>query len=249
VNKPYIGITGFVSRQEVEAMLALMPAEGRHKLMVGVLVSSKSLCGVANRWPNRYSEVEEIQSIFVDHPCALNLIHFNFKKDLGGKLSDEMAILMNIAGPACHGFQLNIPWPSLDELRLFRNEYPNVVIVLQIGSRAFERVRNPDVMASLINAYSRHIDYVLLDPSCGFGQPLNQAQLLYYLESIYQPSLGIGYGVAGGLSAGTFHLIPEIVKRYPDICIDTEGLLRDEEDRLNLDEAGDYLREALRVQK
>lgn len=40
--KPYIGVTGFMKREEVEAVLAAFSENSTHKLMVGVLASSKT---------------------------------------------------------------------------------------------------------------------------------------------------------------------------------------------------------------
>lgn len=56
MNKPYIGITGFMSRDEVEEVLTVFPENSTRKLMVGVLASEKTLHGPTNKWPNRYPD-------------------------------------------------------------------------------------------------------------------------------------------------------------------------------------------------
>ena len=246
--QPYIGITGFMSKQEVEAVLALMPEGGRHKLMVGVLASSKTLRNVANKWPNRYPKTDKIGNIFVDHPAALNLIHFNYKKDLGGILFRELETLMHLAAPNVHGFQLNIAWPNIEQLEQFRALYPDAVIVLQIGGRAFAKANNdPEMLARLAKVYDKYVNYFLLDPSGGFGIELDTDELQQYIDSLRFSRLKAGLGVAGGLSARTMDLIYPIHRVCSNICIDAEGRLRDEEDQLDLEKAGAYLREALRV--
>jgi hypothetical protein len=43
--EPYIGVTGFMSALEVEAVLAAVPSDKKYVLMAGVLASNKTLAG------------------------------------------------------------------------------------------------------------------------------------------------------------------------------------------------------------
>src|SRR3989344_2763546 len=77
---PYIGVTGFMTPQEVRAGLRGFGASSGRKLMVGVLASSETLAGRTGKWRRRYPKIERIHEIFQAHPSALNLIHYSTDK-------------------------------------------------------------------------------------------------------------------------------------------------------------------------
>ncbi len=61
-KKPYVGVTGFMSSQEViDTMKNINFKKAERLLMVGVLASSKTIRGGANKWPNRYPPLGEIK--------------------------------------------------------------------------------------------------------------------------------------------------------------------------------------------
>ena len=249
-NKPYIGITGFMSREEVNSMLSEMPVTQDRLLMVGVLASSKTLAGIESRWPNRYPKINQIGNIFTNHPLALNLIHYNTREP--SSLSKQLFKLAEIAGENLHGFQLNIAWPPVDEINAYRERYPKKKIVLQIGNKAFSEINgSPSSLASKVEYdYEKLIDYVLLDPSEGLGKPFDVRRIREYLLylSIYSKDNSLkGYGAAGGLSARTLSLVEPLVSRFPNLCIDAEGLLRSKNDSLDLDKSKQYINRFLEI--
>lgn len=247
--RPYIGITGFVSHEEVEAMLALMPENCEHLLMVGVLASQRTLHGEPPKRPNRNPKKEDIENIFPNpsihnsgNRTTLNLIHYNTKDD--SDLSDQLFRMMC---RDCDGFQLNIAWPSKWELIYFL-DCLSMDIVLQVGGRALRELEcSPQQLADKVMEYKGLINYVLLDQSGGLGKPLDADALRPHLETLRLAMPNLGLGVAGGLSAETLHLIEPLIRDFPDISIDAEGLLRDAEDRLDLAKAGEYLQRALEL--
>jgi len=116
--RPYIGITGFMSREEVDAMLALMPPDSKRMLMVGILANQKTLRNEPQKRPNISPVKEEIEKIFPpfsindsENRVTFNLIHYNTRD--ASDLSDQ---LFQIMCGDCDGFQLNIAWPPKWEL-------------------------------------------------------------------------------------------------------------------------------------
>jgi len=74
---PYVGVTGFMNRQQVTQALSCVPANSNRKLMVGVLISYKTLRGEKNILnEGRYPQRELINAIFIEHPLAFNVIHY-----------------------------------------------------------------------------------------------------------------------------------------------------------------------------
>ena len=244
MKQPYIGITGFMIQEEVRSVLDILPENFNRLVMIGALVSRKTLQGGENKWPNRYPKKEKVEDIFIDHPRALNLVHYNTGDQ--ATLFDQLVEVTELS-PNIDGFQLNMTWPAPDELRRYREQYPNMKIVLQVGERAFMRVdHSPSfLLGRVMTNYLGLIDYLLLDPSGGQGKPMDASILQPYLETLAMAEetakIDIGIGIAGGLGPKTMHLLAPLVKDFPDISIDAEGQLRDENDNLNLVAAKEYL--------
>ena len=98
----YIGVTGFMNNSEVKKAIEIVPENTTYNLMVGILMSSKTLAGFANKYPSRYPQRENIADIFIDHPKALNLIHYS--TDTPEKLLFELYCLTDLGGKNLDGF-------------------------------------------------------------------------------------------------------------------------------------------------
>ena len=245
--KPYIGVTGFMNWQEVSEVLKVVPAKADRLLMAGVLASSKTIQGVTNKYPNRYPKPEQLGNIFIRHPQVLNLIHFNTKES--DALYDQLITVLNLAGPFCHGFQLNVAWPSTEMLVRFAIKPYRTIMILQVGNHAFEMIgHSPEKLADKVaKEYAHLIDGILLDPSGGRGQMMNFEILLPYLRALKEKDLSVRLGVAGGLSANTVGLLTTLVSEFPDLCIDAEGRLRDKNDKLDIEAAKKYLEKSFEI--
>lgn len=240
---PYIGVTGFMFASQVEQILKnqnINPSTIGRRLMVGVLVSSKTLQGLENKWPMRYPKIKDLGTIFSSDPSCLNLIHFS--SDHPGSLYDELMKITELAGPYLHGFQLNIPWPDKEQLLKYKEFYPGMQLVLHLGVEAFEE-KEHDItkVYKAVVEYGELIDYILLDMSAGKGTPLD-SNIIENLVSEFTPLGYLGVGVAGGLHAGNIQQkLFDIVVKYPDVSTDAEGKLQSENEGLNFYEVRRYL--------
>ncbi len=226
---PYIGVTGFMSREEVSQALTAVSRETAYRLMVGVLMSSKTLAGQTNKWPGRYPKKESVADIFIDDPRALNLIHYN--TDTPEMLASEVGQIVELAGPHLDGFQFNVKWPDHPlQLKAVREMFPDLYLLLQIGGRAMEEIlsfgRYPmELLKTMVGWYLPHIDAILIDPRGGKGELLNTAKGAEWLRAARELS-GIEVGISGGLGSVTTHLIEPLAKKFPRLNIDAEGQLR-----------------------
>lgn len=246
MERPYIGITGFMSKEEANAIFELQQLPKNRLVMVGVLASLKTLRGIQNKRPNRYPKVENIAEIFPEHPQALNLIHY--ATDEPETLYTQLREITKLGGENMHGLQLNIAWPPPFALYEYRLAYPFKKIVLQIGNRALEMVDTlPLFLAEKIRSYEKVVDYILIDPSGGLGKPLDTSHADVYLRVLKRKNIDIGLGVAGGLSPTTLNLVEPLAEDFPDLSIDAEGRLRDENDNLDLVLAKKYLEKAFEI--
>ncbi len=256
-RKPYVGVTGFTACEQVEEVLKVFPKlTGKTMgdweqlpvmLMAGVLVSSKTMRGGINRWPERYPEIGKVEEIIPHDPRVLGLIHFNTDaEDIASELKDLFDILgypKNI-----DGVQLNVPWPEPAEVREFWHQYfrdsgdHEPYIVLQVGEDAFAMTNHdPTTLSVWLHDYQGIVDYVLLDPSGGEGKRFDPFELYPYIKEIRARGINIDIGVAGGLSDICYsHCLP-ILEQFPETSVDAQGGLRDKAtDRLDLDRAVQY---------
>lgn len=246
LKKPYIGVTGFMSRAEVDAVLTAIPAGAERLLMVGVLVSSKSIVGIPNSNPNRYPRPEKIADMFTNHPKVLNFAHIHIKDT--DKLLDFMCKVAEFGGENFHGFQLNIPWPSIYALMEYRRSNPDHKIVLQCGRQALERVNvDPYILAKKVSEYVGVCDYVLIDQSMGEGKLLNPAFVMECLDAMSYLKEEFRFVIAGGLRSGGLDIIKPIMAEYPDISFDTEKGVRDDNDNLVVAKAKQFYLEGYEI--
>lgn len=244
---PYIGVTGFMRQEEVVAAWAEASKKlhrSKHILMIGCLVSHKTLLGQTNKWPNRYPPIEKLTGIFPPKDeSTLNLVHYHTTDQ--STLYNQLVKISELVGSHLDGYQLNIRWPDIEQLLRYKDDYPDHKIVLQCGSEAMSDVDNePKALADAIDTYEYLVDYVLIDPSGGKGQAINIVFAGECLEAITKICPWVVPGIAGGLGPNTISHIESLAHKYPNLCIDAEGRLRDEEDNIHLGKIRTYIKEA-----
>lgn len=241
----YAGVTGFMHADEIEHAGRSFDAPRGCYLMAGVLMSSKTLKGEANKWPGRFPKREDVANIFRNYDPVYNTVHYN--TDDGSTLDLQLEQVMEYAGPNLHGFQINHPWPNPVLLERFRQKYPQLSLILQVGHRALAEVDNSgaNLARTLDHHYSGIVQYVLLDPSGGLGKELDPEKMEEYLARIYDRGIPpFGVGIAGGLCrANAFKILSPFFKKYARLSVDAEGKLRSPqpEDKLVEKHVSDYL--------
>jgi hypothetical protein len=250
----YVGITGFVSREEVDFALSCLPAG--LTLMCGVLASSKTLCGHTNKYPQRYPKAEDIAAIFSDDPRCLNLVHVatdSTPSEVDGRLIPPFIDMLRgqrAGGPLYHGVQINCLRPPIkrSDLVSFVDAFPKARVVLQIGPRWLAAKLNKPFLSGTGGVSSLASD-ILLDVSGGRGTALDAAKAAGMVRALRRElvhwGLNCRIGIAGGLCAEALPTIAPLVREH-GLSIDAEGRLRDGDEGgvLNLDKARAYLRAA-----
>ncbi|MCE2499977.1 MAG: hypothetical protein J4G13_03840 [Dehalococcoidia bacterium] len=107
---------------------------------------------------------------------------------------------------------------------------------------------DPSLLAQRCAEYAGIVTDVLVDASEGLGIPLDAGRTVRYLEAIAATAPDLGLVVAGGLSAANVaDLLSPLLPKWASVSIDAEGRLRDEDDRLDLGAATDYLEAAVQL--
>jgi len=244
---PYIGICDFTSPKQVERLLPLFPETLPHKLMVGVMMSQKTLTGRPSRWSGIFLPKEEIASIFIDHPRVMNTIHYADYEDVDPRqLSVYLERVVCHGGPNLHAIQLDMIWPNELEVWRFRRTFPFMPIVLQVGKQAMKIAGDdPQEVVAHLKRYGDVIDYVLLDRSMGRGEGMDAELLLTYADAIaeYIPDLGLAW--AGGLGPKTTGRAAPLYLKHPNGSADAQSQLRpsgDAKDPIHWGYARQYLK-------
>ncbi len=261
--KPYVGITGPTSLSEVSSLVEAFATAGYsmdspHVPMLGYLVSHKTLRGqpTANR---RYPPVKELSPLIeAAKGRILPMVHYNTKdhSTLASQVGEIFVLLYNALYP-CRALQLNVVWPGVDQVKLIKDIYPEMLIVLQASHKAMGD-KTPSEIAARINAYGKSISYVLIDPSGGRGQEFDLGHSLAVYQEIREKLPELMVGFAGGFTGDNVEArVREIISRTGEdnFCIDAEGGLRNKisaeygDDLLNSIKAQAYLQGAAKVLK
>lgn len=232
----YVGVSGFMSRAEVNAALAALPVG--LTLMCGALVSAKTLRGERNKYPLRYPRVEDIANIFSDDPRCLNLI--NYSSDSEPSAAD-VARLQTLSGPRCHGFQFNGVLPSAATLSALAGG--TVVLQLRTELRTDGDLTPEFQACRALRGCDVHI---LIDGSGGRGVPIDATTAALWADCIRnQIGSHVGLAFAGGFNAARAWSMVAPIRKYR-ASIDAEGGLRDGPDGgvLNVDAMREYLQAA-----
>lgn len=257
---PYIGMTDFRNAKQVRQMLEAFRANCSglrqpKKMMVGVMMSRKTLWGLPSKFELAFPHNSEVSGIFINDPLVFNALHYADYEGVDVLESLEMAI--SLAEPNIHALQLDMIWPDPEIVRDYHRIYPDLKIILQVGSSAFDYVSsNPRELIVKLKEYN-HGDHsalsaVLLDRSMGQGKGMDASLLRPYLSAIkdWQPDLALA--VAGGLGPDTLHLVEPLIPEFPDLSIDAQGRLRPSGsflDPIDWSMADKYVRSALEMYK
>lgn len=251
---PYIGITDFISLQQVWNMHNIFERQGprRRKLHIGVMMSYKTLYGIPTKWKDSFPPKECIAKIFSsdDTYNCLHYADYHYDRDLAW----SVATAISYGGIGIHALQLDMVWPNPGEIaNAVHTSRKNIEVILQVGRKALDEVQNdPQLLVEKLRDYEGVIHRVLLDKSGGEGRGMDAVALLPFARAIKKHMPLLGLVVAGGLGPTSMHLVEPIVKEFPDVSIDAQGKLRPSGnaiDPIDWNMAGTYLVKALELLK
>ncbi len=229
--KPYIGITDFMTRDQVRAMLEVFnrtkPKEGSGRVLhVGVMTGYNTLHGNESIFTKAFPKNEAIADIFWSDE-TFNCLHYADYKE-HPKLAASLTKAITLGGTGIHALQLDMIWPAVAEIATaVHTSRKKIEVILQLNTLALSYVENdPNQLVERLEEYNGTIHRVLLDMSMGRGLGMNPIVLLPFARAIkkYFPHLGLV--VAGGLGPFSMKLVKTITDEFPDVSIDAQGQLR-----------------------
>ena len=239
----YIGITDVPTAVAARRFGDCMPNWVDAKVMIGVMMSEKTLNQKPTKWAKVFPPKESIAEIFTDHARVLNTLHY---ADYDGvsKVQDLLRAV-SYSGPHLHALQLDMIWPDAKLVFEFKEHHPNIGIVLQVSKVAMKRLPNIGAVFRKILDYGDSIDTILIDMSMGTGKPMSTKLMRERVSILSSAFPALGIAVAGGLGPFTLNLVePLLADRHPIISVDAQGRLRpsgNSKDPLDLEIAEEYL--------
>ncbi len=248
---PYIGITDFFHAEEVQQMLSIFERhQTKYKLMVGVMMSYKTLHGQPTKWTDAFPKKETIAEIFCSDD-AYNCLHYaDYSYD--PELWNNLTRAISYGGMGIHALQLDMIWPEPNAIwKAVHASRRQIEVILQLNTNALEEVGNsPEDLVKRLADYEGILHRVLLDKSMGRGQGMDANALRPFLDALSKETPWLSLGVAGGLGPKTMHLLGDLPNSYPNLSIDAQGQLRPSGsalDPIDWDMASEYLKKALIV--
>lgn len=232
MRKPYIGVTDVASGAQAKRFLDHFVASGGQaigrRLMIGVMMSRKTLWGRETKWAKVFPKNDDVAGIFIDHPLAMNTLHYVDYDDFGinDPLSFKKAI--TFGGLHLHAIQLDMVWPHPDSLLVLRKATgPDIEIILQIGGTAIDLMDGDDgLILKEFDHYVSSVDRVLFDWSMGTGKQMDGHRMATLVQRFAHCFPRTDITVAGGLGPYTLCLLDPVIKIAPNVSIDSQSRLR-----------------------
>lgn len=227
-SKPYVGITGFKTVEEVQAIVNYLDKENPlselgYTVMFGFTCSNKRLADPASSGktsPSLHSLKELCKAVT---PKYLSMIHYF--TDHPGNLVKELQQVLEPLYPDCCGLQINQTWPDPAHLLELHKIFPKLQTVVQMSADA---LLEDDHSLIALRSTAYKTEYLLMDPSGGQGKDfdINKHQALITDLEAKMPNTRLG--IAGGFGpdnvVGRFLQISELTAN--PFCIDAQGKLR-----------------------
>ena len=253
--RPYIGICDVANADQASHFVEQIPPDFSHDVMIGVMMSRKTLYGLPTKWSEIFPKKETIKDIFIPDRRALNTIHYA-DYDVGTSRDTHLATTLShvasYGGAHLNAIQLDMIWPSRHELAFFRR-ISGIPIVLQVGSNAMAECGNdPIEVARRLETYGDSIDCVLFDKSMGEGKGMDAALLSTFLGAMVADCPHLLPAVAGGLGPTSMYPVEPLWRAYHNLSMDMQSKVRpsgDKKDPIDKEMAAEALRMAVRIKQ
>ncbi|MDP2629601.1 MAG: hypothetical protein Q8P45_02780 [Candidatus Harrisonbacteria bacterium] len=252
---PYIGICDVASAQQARLLAEQFAGYKKYfsalrerRLMLGLMMSYKTLNGLETKWAKVFPPKEKIAGIFIKHPEVVNTLHY---ADYDGiSVEKSLKEAAHWGGPHLQAIQLDMIWPEASAIQLLLRKN-DIKVVLQVSGRALDAIEGDrQTLIRRLKQYQDLVSVVLFDKSMGRGLGLDAEGLRPFIRALVDSNLGMKVAVAGGLGPESLNLVRPLVKEFPDLSIDAQGRLRltgSAMDPINEDLAVLYLKRAVEL--
>ncbi len=267
IARPYIGINGFRTAEEVDDAVATLRADGwngdrTHDAAIGFAVDERTLRGETPASPRKVTDFPALLALAGRvHADLLGVVHYDCRdyavstdgattvaevqrgyKPLATDLSRALGTLSRET--PCHTVQLNgVPDPA--EVRALKQRVPDLDIIYQVRPDLCRL--GDDIVLEHIGACASSLAHVLYDPSRGRGEAFASDEAIRMHRLISRAFPHLTFGVAGGFSPENLAERHEAIRAgigHRLFSVDAESRVRDPgTDALNPDRVRAFYRQ------
>jgi phosphoribosylanthranilate isomerase len=236
-TKDYVGVCGVASVEEAKDVRALVRKSGftmetEHVPMMGFQVSWKSLAFGFSEGNRRVPKIKELPAILeVVRAEVFPTIHYYTKNR--ERLVDEISSVLDMEEiykrKLVEGVQINLVWPSQEEVKAIKEKYPELKIILSVSPKTTEGMTMNQVAERLVAGYS-NVDYLILDASGGRGIVFDPSEMIKTYATLKDHGVTSKIVFSGGLGGDNVKerlALLENAAGTKKFSIDAEGGLRD----------------------
>lgn len=234
-EEPYISISGFVHRRQVEEVHSEFVRK-RRKLGICVFTGKYQLSGIGDaNVPGYFLSGDRIRDVLISDPDLVPLVQYVGKDS--EDLADQLSAIVRLSGPALRGIRLDVPWPKIEELAAFRERHPAPWLTLWIRAAALDAMPIMHEFMLKLAPYAPFLSGVFLEQKRG-------GRVKRFLTAIHETYPTLSLGFVPNLPQSDLRFLPPLLDQFPDISIDPgEEVMRARRRWLSLESARWYLRE------
>ena len=206
--KPYVSVCNVANAVQVLELLSVVP-ECTHKLGVSRVVTRENLVAASG--------------VFRDDPHVFNILHC-VDRTGGWNLYDLIEVAQLSAGCPVHAFHLDMTWPTLDVIKTFRDLYPDIALMFQVGGGGMSVAHGDEVrVVNALVPYSKMIDAVVFDRRVDHGRPMLMTTLRRFLGHTKRNLPHLRLAVVEELAENSVDVLSLFSKDFPDPCFHLEA--------------------------
>ncbi|NTW89996.1 MAG: hypothetical protein HGB37_03775 [Candidatus Moranbacteria bacterium] len=242
--KSHICIAGITRPEHWKQIVSHIPEKPNQIVIIESMVCHETLLGKASEYPKRFVSLSELRTLLGRHPNVLNLVRYSTSER--SSVDSQLRRIIELCGPGIDGFQLELAWPDIEQLRRFLAMFPKK-LVLKIGRQAYEDVGRSKIrLSSRLLRYHGLIQDIQLNLTEGSEDQFDPDQTLDLLKTLHV--LPFGVGISGRLSDSTDSRdLERVLRLYPGVNISALRDLRSEADDFLPEKAGHFLDRLFRI--
>ncbi|HII09832.1 MAG: hypothetical protein ABSE71_01455 [Candidatus Micrarchaeaceae archaeon] len=168
LDRPFVAVNGGKTVEQIKGIAFSFASEFRsliHTPVLGFLVSFSTLNGSNTFNDSRYPKLKDLPTLLRNVNGDAHAV-ISYKTDFAHFYRDVESILSYediYKNGLCNGIDLNIAWPSLDEILRVRERFSDLKIIMRVSTEANGRQLDVKEVADRAEAYLPVVNYILID--------------------------------------------------------------------------------------
>lgn len=251
VKMPYIAVTGFTTRKQVEKAKLCVQSVSNRRLKVGATMNYEPFYEPEADERCVQLRFDGLRELFVPDVEVFNVLQWTDNAPLSYASVKALVKACENCGPGLSGVQLDMVWPNYEMVMEIKNRLPDLLIILQVNTVAMQDLRAWRYgLEYKLSSYVGRVDYVLFDYEIGGNVALCAQEMFSFIAAArrFFPESAIAF--KGGFGPKTLYPLFSVLEKFPNISWEAESCLyknRSDADLLDIKVAYEYLRKSSHI--